>query len=192
MGLIPVDAGRCAAVVTHLEMCTRPAPAPTPASPLVLDRWEHPDAGRYRDLFKAVGAPWLWYSRTSLDDAALTPLIHSPTNDIYAVRDGAREVGMLELDFAAPRECMIAYLGLVPGYHGQGHGRWLMAHALRLAWRADVERVWVHTCSLDHPLALGFYRAQGFVPFKRELETFPDPRLSGHLPRDCAPQIPLL
>ncbi len=192
MGLIAVAAGRCAAVVTHLEMRMRPATFVEPASALVLDHWPRPDPGRYRALFKAVGAPWLWYSRTSLDDAALTPLISSPTTDVYAVRDGAREVGLLELDFAAPRDCLIAYLGLVPGYHGQGHGRWLMAHALRLGWRADVERLWVHTCSLDHPSALNFYRAQGFVPFRREIETFPDPRLTGHLPRDCAPQIPLL
>ena len=46
--------------------------------------------------------------------------------------------------------------------------------------------------ALDHPSALGFYRAQGFVPFARAVETFPDPRLTGHLPRDAAPHVPLL
>jgi hypothetical protein len=67
-----------------------------------------------------------------------------------------------------------------------------MAHALMRAWRAEVTRVWVHTCTLDHPSALGFYRASGFVPFARAVETFPDPRLSGHLPREAAPHVPLL
>ena len=53
-------------------------------------------------------------------------------------------------------------------------------------------RVWLHTCTLDHPSALGFYRAQGFVPFARAIETFADPRLLGLMPREAAPQIPLL
>jgi GNAT superfamily N-acetyltransferase len=79
----------------------------------------------------------------------------------------------------------------VPELAGQGHGRWLMAQALALGWRKDVARLWVHTCTLDHPSALGFYRAQGFTPFEQAVETFADPRLLGILPRDAAPQIPL-
>jgi hypothetical protein len=67
-----------------------------------------------------------------------------------------------------------------------------MAEALMRAWVPGVERVWVHTCTLDHPHALGFYRAQGFVATARTVETFPDPRLTGLLPADCAPQVPLL
>jgi hypothetical protein len=50
----------------------------------------------------------------------------------------------------------------------------------------------VHTCTLDHPAALGFYRRHGFVPTKRTIETFPDPRLLGVLPADAAPHIPCL
>ena len=68
----------------------------------------------------------------------------------------------------------------------------LMAQALAFAWRKDVERLWVHTCTLDHPTALGFYRRHGFVPYKRTIETFPDPRLLGVLPADAAPHIPCL
>lgn len=83
--------------------------------------------------------------------------------------------------------------GLIPALNGKGHGRWLMAMALQAAWaRKEVVRVWVHTCSLDAPGALGFYIKSGFVPYQRQLETFPDPRLSGHLPRDAAPQIPII
>jgi hypothetical protein len=63
---------------------------------------------------------------------------------------------------------------------------------LAFAWRKDVRRVWVHTCTLDHPAALPFYRRHGFVPTKRTLETFFDPRLLGLLPMETAPQIPCL
>ena len=67
-----------------------------------------------------------------------------------------------------------------------------MAQALTRAWRKDVRRVCVHTCTLDHPKALGFYRASGLVPYTRAIETFPDPRITGHLPRTAAPHIPLI
>src|SRR3546814_1435433 len=91
---------------------------------------------------------------------------------------------MLELDFRHPGQCELSYVGLVPDLAGQGHGRWLMAHALALAWRKGVARVWVHTCTLDHPAALGFYRASGFTPIRRTIETFADPRALGVLTSD--------
>jgi hypothetical protein len=52
--------------------------------------------------------------------------------------------------------------------------------------------VTVHTCSLDHPAALPAYLRAGFVARRRAFESFPDPRLAGLLPRDVAPQIPLV
>jgi hypothetical protein len=61
-----------------------------------------------------------------------------------------------------------------------------------MAWREGVKRVHVHTCTLDHPAALSAYRRAGFIAFKRAIERFPDPRLLGILPRNSAPQVPLL
>ena len=99
---------------------------------------------------------------------------------------------MLELDFREAGECELSFVGLVPELSGQGHGRWLLAEAVSRAWREGVTRVHVHTCTLDHPAALGAYRRAGFTPYKRAIERFPDPRLLGIFPRDCAPQVPLL
>ena len=86
----------------------------------------------------------------------------------------------------------VVYLGVLPCHAGRGLGRHLVTAALLRAWSLEPTRVWLHTCTLDHPSALNFYRAQGFVPFARAVETFDDPRLNGVLPRDAAPQIPLL
>lgn len=193
MGLTPVAPDEIATIVTTLEMTTRPAARPLPDSPLQLVPWPAPAPDKYRALFRRVGAPWLWFSRLVMDDAALTPIIHDPAVAIFAVLDRRGvEVGMLELDFRTAGACELGYVGLVPELTGQGHGRWLMAHALLRAWAKNVERVWVHTCTLDHPSALGFYRSSGFTPVSRTIETFPDPRVSGLLPADAAPQIPLL
>jgi GNAT superfamily N-acetyltransferase len=128
-----------------------------------------------------------------MDDAKLAEIIRHPEIDLYAVVDKTdRQVGMLELDFREAGEGELSFVGLIPELSGQGHGRWLLAEAVRLAWRDGVKRVHVHTCTLDHPAALSAYRRAGFEPYRRAIEHFPDPRLIGLLPRDCAPQIPLI
>ena len=193
MGLTPVPDGHCAAIVTHLEMCNRPQPRLLRAGPLRLVPWKQPDLAKYRALFSRVGTPWLWFSRAVMPDAEVAAIIGDPAVEVFAVVDPSGiEVGILELDFRDLPNCEIGYFGLIPELNGSGHGRWLMGEAMARAWRKDVTRVWVHTCTLDHPSALGFYRAQGFVPFRREVETFPDPRLTGYLPSEAAPQVPLL
>jgi GNAT superfamily N-acetyltransferase len=192
MSYEPVPDGEIAAVVTYLEMRV-PADQAIPSSPLSLKRVEVPQPEHYRELFRLIGAPWLWFSRLILDDAHLAAIIQHPKVELYSVLDEAgREAGMLELDFREAHECELAFIGLVPELSGKGHGRWLLAEAVRHAWREGVDRVHVHTCSLDHPAALSAYRSAGFTPYKRAIERFPDPRLLGVLPRDCAPQIPLL
>jgi GNAT superfamily N-acetyltransferase len=184
--------GELAAVVTYLEM-RRPVEPAVPASPLSLKRIEVPEPEHYRALFRLIGAPWLWFSRLIIDDAHLAGIIQHPKVELYTVIDqNGAEVGMLELDFREPCECELAFIGLVPDLSGKGHGRWLLSEAVRLAWREGVDRVHVHTCSLDHPAALSAYRRAGFTPYKRAIERFPDPRLLGVLPKGCAPQIPLL
>ena len=184
--------GELAAVVTYLEM-HRPPEQPVPPSPLSLNRIEIPQPEAYRTLFRLVGAPWLWFSRLIMDDAHLAGIIQHPKVELYSVTDEAgADVGMLELDFREPGECELAFIGLVPELSGKGHGKWLLGEAVRLAWREGVDRVHVHTCSLDHPAALSAYRRAGFTPYKRAIERFEDPRLLGILPERCAPQVPLL
>lgn len=188
-GLIPVPPGHVGAVVTYLEMTAPPAPAPVPESPLRLERWAAVDPARYRALFAQVGARWLWFSRLAMGDGALLAAIA----EVHGVvgPDGG-DAGFIELDYREPALCTIRFLGFVPALAGAGHGRWLLAETLRLAWAPGVARVAVHTCSLDHPAALPAYLRAGFTACRRAFESFPDPRLAGLLPRDAAPQLPLV
>ena len=188
-----VPPGELATVVTSLEMRARPRPAPMPPARLRLQRWPAPDPEKYRTLFRRVGAPWLWYSRLVMADERLAAIIHDPGVQVFAAADPQGiEVGLLELDFRQAGQCELSYFALVPELVGRGNGRWLMAETLARAWAPGVSRLWVHTCTLDHPRALPFYMAAGFVPYARTVETFPDPRLTGLLPREAAPQVPLL
>jgi GNAT superfamily N-acetyltransferase len=191
MAYEPVQPPDLAAVVTYLQMTERPSPT-VMTSDLSLERLSDPEAEQYRALFRLVGAPWLWFSRLTLSDEQLLAIIRDPEVEVFAVRDGDRDVGLLELDFRERRQCELAFVGLMPELAGKGHGRWLLAEAISLAWRDGIDRVHVHTCTLDHPAALSAYRRAGFTPFKRAIERFADPRLLGILPRECAPQVPLL
>jgi GNAT superfamily N-acetyltransferase len=188
MSLHDVPPGHVGTVVTFLEMTERPKPRPLPDAPLRLVRWARVEPAKYRILFERVGGRWLWYSRLAMDDAALAANVA----EVHAVVDRRGvEVGMLELDFGKPGECLIRFLGLVPELAGRGHGKWLFAQLMALAWRSGVARVHLKTCTLDHPAALPSYIKAGFTAYRRAFESFPDPRLSGLLPRDAAPQIPI-
>ncbi len=191
MSYEPVADGEIAAVVTYLEMHAPPR-SEVPESTLRLRRVPDPDAENYRALFRKVGAPWLWFSRLTMADEELGAILDDRGVELYEVAAVEPVVGMLELNFRQPGECEIAFIGLVPELAGQGHGKWLLAHALRLAWRDGIRRVHVHTCTLDHPAALPAYRRAGFTAYKRAVERFRDPRLTGILPADCAPQLPLV
>jgi GNAT superfamily N-acetyltransferase len=187
--LTPVPRGEVGAVVTRMVMTKRPQAEPPVRSPLRLERWEGVELEDYRQLFRRVGARWLWFSRLAMSDAVL----RREMGEIHAVLDGAgAQVGMIELERRAAGFCRIRFLGLVPELTGQGHGGWLVAAALALAWQPDTREVDLFTCTLDHPAALPAYLRAGFTAAERSFESFRDPRLSGLLPPDCAPQIPLL
>jgi GNAT superfamily N-acetyltransferase len=191
-GYSDIPAGKVAAIVTHLEMTARPAPRPDPAGAWMLRRVEMPPLDWFRDLYRRVGEEWLWFSRIRMPDEELAARLHSPQLEVYALFDGVRDEGLLELDFRHPRECEIGMFGVTAKLVGTGAGRWLMNRALEIAWSRPVERVWLHTCTFDHPAALAFYQRSGFRAFRRQVEVADDPRLDGTAPRDVARHVPII
>lgn len=189
-GYTELPPGKVAAVVTYLEMLKRPrlkrrAPGPWRLEPLR-------EVGRYRALFRAVGERWLWFSRLGMPDGELASLLGDPRVEALVLVEDGRDIGLLELDFRGAGECELAFFGLVPEAIGKGAGRALMDEAIRRAFQREIGRLFVHTCSLDHPAALGFYQRAGFVPYKRALEVADDPRLLGRLPPEAGPHVPVI
>jgi len=191
-GYSDVPAGKIAAVVTHLEMTARPAPRPDPPGAWSLRKVEHPGTDWFRDLYLRVGAEWMWYGRIRMSDADLAAKIQSSGVAEYALVHDGRDEGLVELDFREAGACEIGMFGVTANLVGTGAGRWLMNRALELAWAPGVSRVWLHTCSFDHPAALGFYQRSGFRPFRRQIEVEDDPRLDGTAPRDVARHVPII
>jgi GNAT superfamily N-acetyltransferase len=191
-GYSDIPAGKIAAIVTHLEMTAQPAPRPDTAGAWTLRRAETPPLDWFRDLYRRVGEEWLWFSRIRMPDAELAARLHSPQLEVYALVDGNSDEGLLELDFREPGLCEIGMFGVTAKLIGNGAGRWLMNRALDIAWAQPVTRVWLHTCTFDHPAALAFYQRSGFRAFRRQVEVSDDPRLGGTAPRDVAKHVPVI
>jgi GNAT superfamily N-acetyltransferase len=192
-GYSDVPAGHLAAAVTYLEMRERPtADRIEPPPGISVRRVENPALDWYRSLFRRVGEHWLWTSRLAMNDGELGAIIRNPAVDLFALSHGGADKGLLELDRREFAEIELAFFGITPDLIGRGAGRYLMQRALDEVWPHRPARFWVHTCTLDHPKALGFYIKAGFVPYKRAVEVMPDPRLSGIHPLSAAPQIPVL
>ena len=66
------------------------------------------------------------------------------------------------------KEVEIAYLGLLEEYHNQKLGSFLLSSAIRNSFKEKTNRVWVHTCSLDHKNALQNYISRGMRIYKTE------------------------
>jgi len=194
LGYSPVGPARLANVVTCLEMTRRPprGPARSFPPPYELVRIEHIDIAGYRALFRKVGENWMWFSRLIMPDDELRGILGDPRVELYVLCAGRADAGMLELDFREAGQCELAFFGLVADAIGQGLGRALMEAAIERAWAKPIERLWVHTCTFDHPSAVGFYIRSGFRPYAYQVEVQADPRLTGHLPRTAAPHIPLI
>ncbi|MBR0847859.1 GNAT family N-acetyltransferase [Bradyrhizobium diazoefficiens] len=191
-GYSDVPRGKIAAVVTHLEMTARPQRRDDPPGAWGLRKVDAPAPGWYRDLYRRVGEEWLWFSRARMSDANLAAVIHAPGIEVYSLVVDGRDEGLLELDFRAPGQCELVYFGVTARLIGTGAARFLMNRALDLAWSRDLDRVWVHTCTLDHPSAVAFYQRSGFRPFRRQIEIADDPRLDGTAPRAAAPHVPMI
>jgi GNAT superfamily N-acetyltransferase len=191
-GEFDVPAGKIASVITHLEMTERPAFLLRPPGPWSLRHVERPDLAWYRDLYRRIGEEWLWFSRIRATDQKLAARLHHPLVETHALVAGGRDEGLLELDFREGETCEIGMFGVTAKLVGGGAGRWLMHHALALSWSRPIKRLWLHTCTFDHPAAVPFYQRAGFRAFRRQVEVEDDPRLDGTAPREVARHVPVI
>jgi len=177
----PVPAGKIDVVITYLEMHAPPAPRTSPhrAEQVAVMRARRPTVSFYRYLYDTVGTPWLWYERRALADEALAAIVQDPAIDVEVLYVDGVPAGYFELDRNEPSEVELCYFGLVPEFIGRGLGGWFLDRAVEHAWAGEARRVWVHTCTLDHPAALGVYQRAGFKPYRRAREIIDDPRVAG-------------
>jgi GNAT superfamily N-acetyltransferase len=150
---------------TYLEMRRPDAlrPARTPLGAVEIRREDPCEAALYRALYRDVGRDYRWTDRASWSDAEVTAHLAQPGVEVWVARVGADLAGYFELRACEDGSIEIAYFGLLPGFTGRGLGGWLATEAVRRAWAGHPTRVWLHTCTLDHPAALPNYLSRGFA-----------------------------
>ena len=134
-----------------------------------LERVAQPTPELYRHCYRTVGEAYHWRDRWDWTDAEIRAHLAKPEITLYVARRRGALAGWYELRRVAEDDSVeIAYFGLSPDAIGRGLGRHLLSCAVRDAWALEPARVWLHTCTLDHPHALPNYRNRGFVPYKTE------------------------
>lgn len=124
-----------------------------------------------RFLYQLVGEPWHWVDKLNLPDAEWKTYVENPDLRTWIAYHKGAIAGYFEL-LKNGGDVEIIYFGLVPEFIGKGFGGFLLSEAIRQAWGIPgAKRVWVHTCTLDHPGALNNYKARGLKLYKQEQQT---------------------
>jgi len=121
-----------------------------------------------RDLYLAVGENWSWTDKRAWTDDQWKEYGLAPELRTFGAYLGGALAGYYELRGDEEGGVEIAYFGLLPQFIGRGLGGALLTSAIEHAWEVSpsVARVWVHTCTLDHPRALANYQARGMTIYK--------------------------
>ena len=121
-------------------------------------------------FYKNIGKKHKWIDRLIWNEQQWIDYVSSKKVKTYVLKNKDDLVGFFELIFHfEKKEVEIAYFGILEEYQNKKLGSFLLSEAIKLGFQSDVKRVWVHTCSLDHPNAILNYKSRGMQVFKNEI-----------------------
>lgn len=156
--------------VTYLEMKPPRAIPPRLPDGVTIQRAARPTVAFYRFLYDQAGKEYTWTERKLMADETLRAIVQDPAVEVYVLYVEGTPAGYVELDGRVAGQVEIAYFAIFPEFQGRALGPQLLAHAIQRAETSGTPRLWVHTCTLDHPKALSVYRRAGFVPYQERVE----------------------
>ena len=155
--------------VYYLEMLAPSTKVvPVPRDGLSVVHAKKPTGPYYRFLYNTVGADYRWLNRRNLSDAQLAEVVQRPEIEVHVLHVDGTPAGYAEFDRSQENEIELVQFGLMPEFIGQGLGKWFLQWAIDHAWSEQINRFWLHTCTLDHPNALSTYQKAGFVVYQEE------------------------
>ena len=120
-------------------------------------------------FYKQVGKKHRWIDRLSWTDEKWVNFISNKNLETYVISESEDLIGFFELLYNPElKETEISYFGLLEKYIGKGIGGYALSEAIKKSFKKDIKRVWLHTCTLDHPNALKNYIARGMKVFRKE------------------------
>jgi GNAT superfamily N-acetyltransferase len=133
-----------------------------------VDRVEGCPSTYFRYLYQEVGRAYGWVDRLTWADDEIARHLADPAISLWVMTVTNAPAGYFELRRDDGGSVEIAYFGLLPEFVGRGLGGHLLSVAVERAFGSGARRVWLHTCTKDHPAALPNYLKRGFVPFRTE------------------------
>ena len=128
-----------------------------------------PDFQLNKFFYKQVGKKHRWIDRLSWTDEKWINFISNKNLETYVISEFEDLIGFFELSHNPDlNETEISYFGLLEEYIGKGIGGYALSEAIKKAFEKNIKRVWLHTCTLDHPNALKNYIARGMQVFRKE------------------------
>jgi len=120
-------------------------------------------------FYKNIGKDHHWVDRLVWSEKEWIDYVCNEKVSTYILRKEEDVCGYFELIFHKDKnEFEIAYFGLLKEYHNKKLGSYLLSFAIKKCFEKNINRVWVHTCSLDHDNALNNYLSRGMKIYKRE------------------------
>ena len=120
-------------------------------------------------FYKNIGKKHKWVDRLVWTEAQWIDYVSNKKVSTYILKFKNNLAGFFELiSHEEKKEIEIAYFGLLEEFHNKKLGSFLLSEAIKKSFKDSIERVWVHTCSLDHKNALNNYVARGMKIFKTE------------------------
>ena len=120
-------------------------------------------------FYKNIGKKHKWIDRLVWTENQWIDYVSSEKVKTYVLKYKGDLAGFFELIFhSEENEVEIAYFGILEEYQNKKLGSYLLSQAIQKSFEKDINRVWVHTCSLDHKNALNNYIARGMKIFKTE------------------------
>ena len=121
-------------------------------------------------FYKNIGKKHKWIDRLIWDEEQWIKYVSNKNVKTFVLMNKKDLVGFFELIIHPDKkEVEIAYFGILEEYQNKKLGSFLLANAIKKSFQENVERVWLHTCSLDHKNALNNYLARGMKIFKSEI-----------------------
>lgn len=120
-----------------------------------------------RFLYQFIGEAWEWTDKLSWSDEQWKAYAENDNLRTWVAYCKGAPVGYYELQQQDCGSVEIAYFGLAPKFISHGFGGYVLSHAIKSAWGWEgTKRVWVHTCTLDHPSALQNYKTRGMEIYR--------------------------
>ncbi len=120
-------------------------------------------------FYKQIGADHYWRDRLIWSDKEWLKYSQNKNLETHIIKKAEDLVGFYEQEYhPGSNEVELINMGILKEFRGLKLGSILLNHAIASASRKNPDRMWVHTCSLDHKHALQNYKSKGFEIFKEE------------------------